>query len=541
MMHQARLRNDTLLEIATFLVRRWSGYNDITVGFAARNQPKTSIRDRSIAMLGIEKYQGDGFQQYRQFRTSLWYESMRLRHCTKILSNDHAFGFILNTIETRRIEMLGREVWNGMDAELVFGYAYAMNYRPHLSSIYGRARIVEAFYQAFMLGGIKGEVQPSHFERVQEAAAYADGMLAEAVRDGRQTDWLEKRIPEIIKILDIDSLLTIPMSLPWMKQGMAMTEEEILKALVRIAKNREGDFGKVDPASALRGDNIYPEYSALMNEDKKSENRRLGTEGVGVQVPLADGVDEAPIYDRELINRIKSRFKEWKTGWSEQNMVHGDEFDEDAYVDGGRPFFTDVRRKARARIMILLDHSSSIAADHLEYKKATLALCEVLSYLKIGFSVYAFSTKNKAVVCWMIKHDRERWGSSTAKRLAGIVANGSTPLAEVYDKMSSVIQAGKPEIFLTLTDGEPSDPDAVRVMIKSLRITGVSMCALGLGPDVVRATTIASNLKKLGYEKTIAVSRLHDIPNKVMGILKQAQVRQGPGRQVGVGMHVGAG
>ena len=45
------------------------------------------------------------------------------------------------------------------------------------------------------------------------------------------------------------------------------------------------------------------------------------------------------------------------------------------------------------------------------------------------------------------------------------------------------------------------------------------MAALGLGPNTVRATTIANNLRHLGYEKTMAVSRLRDIPNKVIKIL----------------------
>jgi hypothetical protein len=45
------------------------------------------------------------------------------------------------------------------------------------------------------------------------------------------------------------------------------------------------------------------------------------------------------------------------------------------------------------------------------------------------------------------------------------------------------------------------------------------MVSLGLGPNTVRATTIANNLKHLGYEKTMAVSRLKDIPSKVIGIL----------------------
>ena len=101
-----------------------------------------------------------------------------------------------------------------------------------------------------------------------------------------------------------------------------------------------------------------------------------------------------------------------------------------------------------------------------------------------------------------------KWNNVTAKRLAQIVANGSTPLAEVYDKMFPILQSKRPDIFLTLTDGEPSDPDAVRNMTKSLKGLGISMVALGLGPNTVRATTIANNLRHLGYEKTMAVSRL---------------------------------
>ena len=112
-----------------------------------------------------------------------------------------------------------------------------------------------------------------------------------------------------------------------------------------------------------------------------------------------------------------------------------------------------------------------------------------------------------------------KWNNVTAKRLAQIDANGSTPLAEVYDKMFPILQSKRPDIFLTLTDGEPSDPDAVRNMTKSLKNLGITMVAMGLGPNTLRATTIANNLLHLGYEKTMAVSRLRDIPNKVINLL----------------------
>ena len=59
----------------------------------------------------------------------------------------------------------------------------------------------------------------------------------------------------------------------------------------------------------------------------------------------------------------------------------------------------------------------------------------------------------------------------------------------------------------------------LETMTKSFKGLGINMVALGLGPNTIRATTIANNLRHLGYEKTMAVSRLNDIPSKVIRIL----------------------
>lgn len=139
-----------------------------------------------------------------------------------------------------------------MDEEIIFNYAFMLVGRPQLHTVYGKARIVEAFYQYFMFGTIKGEVQSSHFERVKKASDFAKKIVDESIRNKYDTEWLEKKVVEIIKILDIDSLLTIPASLPFMKVGMALSEEEILKFLTIISKNKEGDFGKIDPKIGIK-------------------------------------------------------------------------------------------------------------------------------------------------------------------------------------------------------------------------------------------------------------------------------------------------
>ncbi len=518
-MQVIQLQNESIVEIGTFLVRRWSEEDKMIIEISDKMETRTRLNEKKIIITPFEKRIGNDFQKYRQFRTSLWYEAMRVKFCKKILSNDHAFGFILNTMETQRIEQLGRKIWKGMDDEIIFNYAYMLIARPQLNKVYGNARIVEAFYQYFMFGIIKGEIQSSHFEKIKKAAEFAKKNVSKAIEKNYDTDWLEKNVSDIVKILDIDSLLTIPISLPYMKAGMALNKEELLKILKIISKNKEGDFGSANSASILRGDNVYDEYKVLLDENKKMENKGLSPEAIGIQIPSIKNVNETTIYDTNLINRLKIKFKEWKYGWKEQHHRSGDEFDEESYIEGHEPFFIDIKKSIKTKIVILLDHSSSIASDALEYKKATLALCEVLAYLKVKFAVYAFSTQNRSVVCWSIKPENVKWNNITAKRLAQIVANGSTPLAEVYDKMFPVLQSKRPDIFLTLTDGEPSDPDAVRKMTKSLKGLGINMVALGLGPNTVRATTIANNLKHLGYEKTMAVSKLRDIPSKVIRIL----------------------
>ncbi|MGI0069500.1 MAG: VWA domain-containing protein, partial [Nitrosopumilaceae archaeon] len=261
-------------------------------------------------------------------------------------------------------------------------------------------------------------------------------------------------------------------------------------------------------------------FKVLLEEAKKSENKGLRTEVVGINIPTATNVDETRIYDMDLINNLKAKFKEWKSGWKEQHVLAGDEFDQETYIEGHKPFITDKKIAIKTRIIILLDHSSSIAEQEVEYKKATLALCEVLSFLKVKFSVYAFNTEQKKVTCWLIKPENLQWNNTAAKRLAQIKANGSTPLAEVYDLLLPTLRSKKPDIFLTLTDGEPSDPDAVRFVMRDFKLIGIKMVAIGVGPDTADATTIANNLRRLGYERTLAVSRLNDIPKRVLNVLE---------------------
>jgi len=42
------------------------------------------LKEKRVLLIPNEQYYGDDFQKYRQFRTSIWYEAMRLKHCPMI-------------------------------------------------------------------------------------------------------------------------------------------------------------------------------------------------------------------------------------------------------------------------------------------------------------------------------------------------------------------------------------------------------------------------------------------------------------------------
>nr|AIE94988.1 von Willebrand factor type A domain-containing protein [uncultured marine thaumarchaeote AD1000_54_F09] len=519
-MSSVALRNDTLIEISTFLVRRWSENDKIIVTMSPKKVNETRMKENKVILTPVQDYNGDEFARYRQFRTAAWYEGMKIKNCEKILSNDHAFGFLLNSIERRRIELVGRKVWQGMDEELIFNYSWQWIYRPLLSNLLGKSKIVEGFYQYFLFGNMKGEMQQSHFERVIKASDFAKEILDEALKNNYNTEWIEKHIPKILTILDIDPLITIPLSVPMKGPGMMVTPQDFEKAVQKITKNLESELGKIDPKRAIEGKEISKEFDLIKEETKKNENKGLMPETIGIQIPNATNADETKIYDQDLISNLKNRFREWKTGWKEEHVISGEEFDEEAYLEGfHKPFITDVKKSIKSRIVILLDHSSSVSDQQIEYKKATIGLCEVLAFLKVDFSVYAFNTVDRQVVCWLVKPSEMKWNNSAAKRLAQISANGGTPLAEVYDRMLHILTSKKPDIFLTLSDGEPADANAVKLILKSYRALGIKMTAIGVGRDTFSATSIANNLKYLGYDKVLAVSRLPDIPNRVLSIL----------------------
>ena len=531
------IRNDVLLEIATFLSRRWSDSTESTIHISREGKISTNLDKKRITLPGLDYFYGNIFQKYRQWRTLLWYESVRLKYSFKIFDTDVVFGFVFNILETKRIEILGLEEWKGMIKEIIYYEGLSWHNKPLLNSLHGKNKVLEAFSQFFLTGYIKGELYGGENERVIKASDYAQKILREYIKNFKLNNktfdqikdqkWLEYETRQIIKILQVDSLMSvppIPIIMPKSKIGLSMKQEEVLsqiEKLVRI-KNKEIEIEKLKK-EIVQGDDINEEFRIIVNESKKNDNKGYeSTENLSIAIPDNTGVDENAIYDFDLINKVKTALKEWKSGWKEKYDFSGDEIEIENYIEKqSKIFISDKKIAINVKISVLLDLSSSIEDNEIEYKKATVALCEGLEYLGIKFSIYAFNTESRMVKCWVIKPPTARWGSIYARRLMQVKPIGGTPLAEIYKILQPSISAFKPDIFVTLTDGEPSDMDAVRSVVLSYKRSGVEMIAIGLGSDLGDAIGIGHNLKYLNYQRILTLSkkRLQDLPKKVLGLL----------------------
>ena len=61
-MQVIQLKNDSLVEIATFLVRRWAEKDNITIEISDKSETKTRLKENKVILTPLEKRIGDDFQ-----------------------------------------------------------------------------------------------------------------------------------------------------------------------------------------------------------------------------------------------------------------------------------------------------------------------------------------------------------------------------------------------------------------------------------------------------------------------------------------------
>ena len=94
-------------------------------------------------------------------------------------------------------------------------------------------------------------------------------------------------------------------------------------------------------------------------------------ENLSIATPDNIGVDENAIYDFDLINKVKTALKEWRSGWKEKYDFNGDEIEIENYIEKQpKIFINDKKIAINVKISVLLNLSSSIEDNEIEYRKS---------------------------------------------------------------------------------------------------------------------------------------------------------------------------
>ncbi|MBI5133170.1 MAG: hypothetical protein HZA83_00500 [Thaumarchaeota archaeon] len=151
------MQNEVLLDIATFLVRRWSGNNNVQVIIADRT-PSVNIYKKIVSLPPLSYFAGSEFVKYRQWRANCWKQAMKIKYSNRSLSVDYAPGCLMNCLEEKRVQLLGLEQWPGMSKEVIFNEGMTRLYEPSIDDFdWGSYRKFITFAQYFRGGWINGD------------------------------------------------------------------------------------------------------------------------------------------------------------------------------------------------------------------------------------------------------------------------------------------------------------------------------------------------------------------------------------------------
>jgi hypothetical protein len=539
------MRNEAVIPIAQFLGRAWSGKPQLYVRLDSSAPPyaQVSTQGDSIIIPPPSRFPTTGLvAAYRLWRASLWHEAMHHYYGIPKLEQRYTkLAEVLNIVEDYRIEELGVREYPGMKRELDLRRAvyYHLAGEPYSE--------IEAYAQLLLLGAAKGGVT----SRVVEAVRYTK----EAIAQGVDSITVARKVCEILSVrpeqYHIPRVNVIQYTVPQEKRIKTSKLKEIVEGWLSLSKNQpiQTDLKHQEQPTTQAQERqlvslksiedeaeeilavpseIEEELSQIKNEDRRIEYSRKGAASEvaeGVMLPSKLDVDESKFYDQELITHLVSQLRSLRKKYKEVTSTTG-EFDVDSYVSRHSKVFIDEEplKIGGFKVLLIVDHSGSIAGYDKAYKTACIALAESLSTLNIPFAIYVFSEYSgygcpPVTQIYMVKGFHERWTRMNAKRLAQISPAGGTPLYDVYLRLTPLIQKHKGRLYvITLTDGMPHGPESCKRLIMSMK-QQCRMIAVAFGRDMDEAVRLAMNLRQLGYERYVALDDVKKLPEKVLGLL----------------------
>ena len=113
-------------------------------------------------------------------------------------------------------------------------------------------------------------------------------LLKKLVKNGFESVWVEQFIPQIIKILEIDSLMSIPIVAPRTRiAGLSINQSDLLKQIEKVVNTKQkNDDIERTTKKVLEGKDVLNEFETLLNESRRTENKGYESlENLGLSAP----------------------------------------------------------------------------------------------------------------------------------------------------------------------------------------------------------------------------------------------------------------
>lgn len=183
---------------------------------------------------------------------------------------------------------------------------------------------------------------------------------------------------------------------------------------------------------------------------------------------------------------------------------------------------SEMRQGINTGVVILLDQSSSMAHMMKDATKAAMAVAIALDTIPgVKLAVAGFgSERNVHTCCWdpvvrpmkLFSQRLDRNGFTPA-------AEGGTPIAESLWWASSELlglQSVQRRIVITITDGQPQNPNAVKELVERMKHASIENTAIGIGigisPDL--------------FPNNCSISDISELPDQVFRMLQDMLVER---------------
>jgi hypothetical protein len=550
-----------VMDVTYFLSRYLSGKNNVVVspsksmaGFSA--QVRRNTKGQTFYQLNLPHWSTfdlpvKGFDKYRIYREGVWHESCHVRYTPMGLfgatSQNPVIHDLVNIIEDRRIEDLGAKEWRGYVPERLYAQAYAWALRPSVDKLKTpEEQRYEAFIQRLLIGKYKGKLPKEDADIVEEVAKKVENELARI--ENEKNDWrIEKAVldlaEEAAKKLNVTN---VPDPRPrsgsnssWEEtfteqyaNKQNVDEKEVADQIDEFFKEKEKQAKKEEPEEEAKPTEITQgdvQQAKQGSVDVRSEYEKIQRkEPVDPDLmqwqPVAAQSPASLYRDSRFINAMNTFLQAWKEGYKRIVGKSGASFSVKEYIrKQDEPFITRLKKSVKGKkLLILADFSGSMTDHEPEYKRALISAVEVLDSIGSNLAFFTFAEDPaQGTGFFRVKtFEEQKWTNTHSAKLAALEAGyNCTPTGSAYRALARYIQKHKPDITVTVTDGEPDSMlDASEMIARLKRHT--RMVAFGISaPNAQARERMERSLRDQGYHKSFAVTNVYDIPPKLVSLL----------------------